>query len=185
MKRTILIAALIVAPSFVIVGTAIAGLEESPARQEDRLTPLDRAHLGIRQAQADGAAAGARARDQYHGTQILPHQDAEGRILKFQQDITSLFARQGAPPPQRLEHFQWLDRPGIGLRGWRGQIRQVIRSDHGWLVTINVSPRIVSDKAAEAHTPDYYLETYEYSFTGLKFIGGVDPPDAMRIISYN
>ncbi len=103
---------------------------------------------------------------------MIPHPAATGDAFAVQRRIAWQFSRQDPLPEKRRAHFQWCDRYPLVRGGWSGTIEGTSPSPGGWLVRVKVRPTIIS---RNVRMSDYFLETYEFSREGLRFIDGTGP----------
>jgi hypothetical protein len=80
------------------------------------------------------------------GTRIVPHPDAKGAMLKFQQAFVSAFSKQDPEPANRIAHFSWLPKlDHVRHLGWWGSVTGAQpQPDGSMLVTIRISPHLAS-----------------------------------------
>ena len=94
-------------------------------------------------------------------SQFRPHPNAAGRILSIQKEVAELLSQTDLAPPQRLQHFAWLNGSGLSLIGWVGSIVRMEPTETGLRATIKVTPRLASEHSAQVLIPAYFLETYD------------------------
>jgi hypothetical protein len=137
------------------------------------------------QTRAELAAAQPRRISEYRGTEISVRPGAAGRDRELQEEISQQFHRLDPVPPERLAHFQWCNDPSLRCVGWYGVLKELLEIPGGWLVQVEVSPRleaITEDGLPRgiAFTSDRFRETYEWTAAGLRFVKGEEPPGNRR-----
>jgi hypothetical protein len=105
-------------------------------------------------------------------TKIAVNPGLVGVSLALREEIVRQLSCQTQVPAGRLEYFRWTGQHGMAVRGWRGSIRSITPIGNRWRVQVHVSPHLGSLKGGIPFTPDYYLETYEYSPLDLTFVSG-------------
>lgn len=123
----------------------------------------------------DGRRLRAQAFMKQRGSVISPHPDATGDVRVLQEKLAALLSQQDPVPLGRLIHFRWCDTPDLGLRGWKGTIKDVVRAPQGLLMTIEMRPYLVSQLGGITDTPDHVIETYLYSNGHMAFLDCKEP----------
>jgi hypothetical protein len=91
-------------------------------------------------------------------------------LLKVQNEFAAAMSRDDPRSEDRIAHFAWLDkneyvrRYGVQRIGWHGGIlRCESRPGGGWLITVSITPSLVSSGGIRcAAVFDKVEETYEF-----------------------
>ncbi|WP_406698961.1 hypothetical protein V5E97_08755 [Singulisphaera sp. Ch08] len=109
------------------------------------------------------------------GTKIVPDADATGEMLILQKDFAVAIAKGDPQPPDRTNHFLWLNNTdafkegNARVVGWYGAVVDVKQADKGsWLIQIVIRPWIESPGRGILF--DKVLETYEFSNGQIKLV---------------
>ena len=117
------------------------------------------------------------------GTSISADPKAEGENLAFQQKFARQLSKMNFIPHDRTTHFQWLNNfDGIFVRGWRGMISDVTKTDGGLVVDVLVTPDLQTQRHNITHTSDYYTEKYLFTNGSVDYLGGAHSADAKPAI---
>lgn len=119
----------------------------------------------------------------YRGTEIKPSLQATGEDLTLQKQIAAAFANGDPVPTDRKNTFDWCNSfSNLKVIGWQGVIRRASRATDGWLIEVQVSPRLAGIGATTS-TTDYCIETWKYSDEGkLDYVKGVRPERIVRVL---
>lgn len=109
--------------------------------------------------------------NRYRGMSARPRYGAQGEELALQQEIAHELNRQDFVPAERLEHFQWLKRQGLELKGWSGQIAETVQGPDGVRVKFVVQPDTGSIQTADRVTEYYLYRNHRLELVGFEHTG--------------
>jgi hypothetical protein len=140
--------------------------------------PVPTPALAGAQAAWGGVAQKAQAQfaSERLGQKVEVDPAAAGPMLAAQKEVAAAFEIL-EPTADRLRHFAWVANeplvPEGGILGWRGSVQSSMRTPAGWRFEINFWPTFGG--GGVTHTPDHYVETWDYDGAGPRYVGGTGP----------
>lgn len=86
-------------------------------------------------------------------------------------------------PIERVEHFRWLEQPGMKRNGWYATVRDVVVFPAGLVIKVRMSPYLVHERGGVTMTSDYVDEYYALDGNGINYLSSSAPPaDRPRMV---
>jgi hypothetical protein len=118
----------------------------------------------------------------YQGTTVEVDPKATGAALELQRRLASLMAEQDDVPPDRPGHFQWVERMGGMILGWRAKIAEV--TDVGGTVTVRFVVNAVQTTGA-AVMPSNVDEYYTFDGKQLHYVRSEADIFTAKVTTFN
>jgi len=100
------------------------------------------------------------------------HSPAE---LRLREQVARALEQAKPVPPERVDHFRWVDQSPLEFRGWTAMIRSVSPAPTGWMAEVRFYPNVVSregGKSATALNP--FIEFYSLDNGTLHYVRGTN-----------
>ena len=107
---------------------------------------------------------------------VEPLKKVKGQILALHQKLADRLSRITVVPPDRFQHYQWLNNRDFQLLGWHGFVQQVDPIPGGYMVMLRISPRVRSKFGASTTVFDHMYEKYAVVGDQVQFMEAIHPP---------
>ena len=117
------------------------------------------------------------------GLLAAAHERPNEIVEEARRRFTESFPLLDPEPAERIEHFRWLEQPGMKRKGWYATVRDVAVTPAGVVVKVRLSPYLVHVRGGVTMTSDYVEEHYALDGRGIKYLGSsAPPPERARMV---